>query len=562
MIAPGRLARRWLPLLVAAFLVGQLGWAAPATAAPGCPAQSRYNSYLDVSADLRPVVMVHGWNSSSSAMTEVERALTTPGAATARRVKPLYFDYRGSTTHWAAIPQIAACLAAFVHSVSGKYEDAGGDGRVVVVAHSMGGLAVRFASSSTYTTDPITPAELLGVVTLGTPNLGSPFGGLSPWSKVSQLIEALNKQDRLGVFESRDQGTDGGTCLAAHVRPDHHLPAGCAMPPYLASPFRMSQIAGSVTIDRSLFGVHLYDIPLGSDGVVPVPSASGYVTSAPGDPPFGGVTDSTQINCRTGFDGVFSAMIAGIVTAGGLSTKSPELAALATRSAVSLVNDFETFSDLQNDDLGLGLAAFLGYSTLRAPCGHVNLTRDPASLDAVVQKVAAHLDAAGPPPGAVTLGLGGALDDLGIFAPADQVMAHLTKALGKPDQVQEGSMCEAGGPAGRRVTWQDLTVLFVADGAAYLAGSEPDPGAGGPIAVGWEYWLNKTGTDRLKLLTEEGVGLGSSADDVRAAFPDLQDGEDYGGAYGQVFRGDFSNLTFTFDHDRVVAMTSGGACGE
>jgi hypothetical protein len=325
-------------------------------------------------------------------MTDVERALAASGAATSGRVKPLYFDYRSETTHWPSLPQIASCLADFVHEVSAKYGDAGGDGRVVVVAHSMGGLAVRFATSGKYAANPITPAQLLGVVTLGTPSLGSPFGGLSPWSEVSQLIEALNKHDRLGVFESRDQGTDGGACLAAHSKPDHHMPPKCAVPPYLPVPFRMSQIAGDTTIDRSLFGIHLYDIPLFSDGVVPVPSAHGYVASAPGDAPYGGYTDSDEVQCRTGFDGVWSAMMAGIVTAGGLSLKSPALARLATRSAISLVNDFETFAGLQNDDMGLGLAAFLGYTTVRSSCGHVNLTRDRASLDAMVRMVAAHLD--------------------------------------------------------------------------------------------------------------------------------------------------------------------------
>jgi pimeloyl-ACP methyl ester carboxylesterase len=550
-------------VLAVTLLATQLAGADLASAAPGCPGQSQYNSFADVSGEQRPVVMVHGWNSSSSSMTDVERALTASGATTSGRAKPLYFDYRSETTHWASLPQIAACLADFVHEVSAKYDDAGGDGRVVVVAHSMGGLAARFAASGKYTANPITPAQLLGVVTLGTPSLGSPFGGLSPWSQVSQLIERLNEHDRLGVFESRDQGSDGGTCLAAHSKPDHRMPPKCAVAPYLPTPFRMSQIAGDATIDRGLFGIHLYDIPLFSDGVVPVPSAHGYVASAPGDAPYGGYTDSAEVRCSTGFDGVWSAMMAGIITAGGLSLKSPALARLATRSAISLVNDFETFANLQNDDMGLGLAAFLGYTTLRSSCGHVNLTRDRASLDAMVRMVAAHLDS-GPerPTGAVTLGLGGTFDGTGLFAPEAEVMSFLIGRLGEPDDVADGGMCEAGGPAGRRVTWEDLTVLFVDDGAAYLSGSQPALDVQGPIAVGWEYWRIKTGADRLQLRTEEGLGLGAPLSDVRAAYPDAEVGEDYAGVYARVFRGDFSGMTFTFADDALVAISSGGGCGE
>lgn len=559
-----RFLRRLAVLLAASVLATQVAGVGPALAAPGCPAQSRYNSFADVSGGQRPVVMVHGWNSSSSSMTDVERALTASGAKTSGRVKPLYFDYRSKATHWAALPQIAACLADFVHEVSARYEGAGGDGRVVVVAHSMGGLAARFASNGTYAANPITPGELLGVVTLGTPSLGSPFGGLAPWSEVSQLVETLNEHDRLGVFESREQGTDGGTCLAVHRKPAHRMPPKCAVAPYLSTPFRMSQIAGDTTIDRSLFGIHLYDIPLSSDGVVPLSSAYGYLGSAPGDAPLGGYTDSVEVDCRTGFDGVWSAMMAGIVTAGGLSLNSPALALLATRSAAGLVNDFETFDDLQNDGMGLGLAAFLGYTTLRSPCGHVNLTRDRAALDAMVRMVSAHLASVPrrPAAGVVTLGLGGAFDGTAVFAPESEVMSLLTRRLGAPDDVERGGMCETGGPAGRRVTWENLTVLFVDDGAAYLSGSQPALDVRGPIAVGWEYWRIKTGADRLRLRTDKGLGLGASLSDVRTAYPDAEVGEDFAGVYARVFRGDFSNITFTFADDVVVAVSSGGGCGE
>jgi hypothetical protein len=175
------------------------------------------------------------------------------------------------------------------------------------------------------------------------------------------------------------------------------MPPGCAVAPYLPSSYRVSQLAGDVTIERSLFGLHLYDIPLYSDGVVPVPSAHRYGQSAAGEPDYPGFVESDEVECRVGFDGVFSAAAAGLVAAGGAYSRRAELAVLATRSAVSLVNDFETFDALQAEGLSVGLVAFLGYATKMSSCGHVNLTRDAASLSTMVRYVAGAADALGDP---------------------------------------------------------------------------------------------------------------------------------------------------------------------
>ncbi|UOY01846.1 hypothetical protein [Blastococcus sp. PRF04-17] len=183
---------------------------------------------------------------------------------------------------------------------------------------------------------------------------------------------------------------------------------------------------------------------------------------------------------------------------------------------------------------------------------------DPRAARVVADAIRALVPASG----SVTLSLGGTFEGTDLFAPEDDVMAFLTERLGPPDDVFDRAMCEMGAPPGRRVTWGNLTVLFVDDGNAYLAGSLPPLDRPGPIAVGWEYWRIKTGGDAQGLRTDEGIGLGASLDDVTAAYPDAQVGEDFAGTYAQVFRGDFSGVTFSFADGEVVAISSGGGCGE
>jgi hypothetical protein len=85
------------------------------------------------------------------------------------------------------------------------------------------------------------------------------------------------------------------------------------------------------------------------------------------------------------------------------------------------------------------------------------------------------------------------------------------------------------------VTWGNLTVLFVDDGAAYLEAQHPRDERRRTDFGRWEYWLIKTGTEVQGMQTTEGIGIGSSLDDVTAAYPDAQVGEDYGGTYAELF---------------------------
>jgi hypothetical protein len=109
--------------------------------------------------------------------------------------------------------------------------------------------------------------------------------------------------------------------------------------------------------------------------------------------------------------------------------------------------------------------------------------------------------------GTVQLGLGGTFEGTNLFASEDLVMSFLTQRLGPPDDIFDRGMCEGGGAADRRVTWGNLTVLFVDDGAAYLEAQHPRDERRRTDFGLWEYWLIKTGTDVQGMQTTEGVGL-------------------------------------------------------
>jgi pimeloyl-ACP methyl ester carboxylesterase len=132
-----------------------------------------------------PVLAVHGFASSARAWDGDQRApfsdrlayLDPGGVASAadgtfetRLVPP--FDYGPVSTEWVTEPKIGRALAERIVCIAEESKRVGGPGVVIVVAHSMGGLAARLASSMTV--DGRRVAERIGlVVTVGTPNLGS-----------------------------------------------------------------------------------------------------------------------------------------------------------------------------------------------------------------------------------------------------------------------------------------------------------------------------------------------------------------------------------------------------
>ncbi|MCG8917498.1 hypothetical protein L6E12_17070 [Actinokineospora sp. PR83] len=130
-----------------------------------------------------PVVVVHGWTGKSTHDDKREGAfshkidLTTNQLGTVQAARSLVgqfqrnpgaavftFDYHQRSANWVDDAQIGPALGAAIdclHEASGE--------KVIVVAHSMGGLATRHALGQ----EPGRADKVSSVVTFGTPNTGS-----------------------------------------------------------------------------------------------------------------------------------------------------------------------------------------------------------------------------------------------------------------------------------------------------------------------------------------------------------------------------------------------------
>ena len=310
-----------------------------------------------VAPSTQPVVFVHGLNADASAWAPMTSILK--GRTDAKRYTFLTFDYQYLHSSWASHPGIAACLARFIHQVSA----AAGGQKVLVVAHSMGGLAIRFASDSdsvdTITGDPLSgpipPGMLRGVVTIDTPALGSPFGGPVTSGVLSTYLA------NAGVGQVKDAPNDAIRCLAEHGQ-NSDLAPPCRTAPYLPAGVPLHQISGNIIFNRPMFGTSI-SAPLGSDGIVGVASQDGYHGSGPGGTQDPGTTVTTYDRpCLT------------TVGAGGLLG----LTGLAAAGLVALVGSVGVaVAGAPEGAVGIGVASsaaafsaisYYGYST--SQCGH------------------------------------------------------------------------------------------------------------------------------------------------------------------------------------------------
>jgi hypothetical protein len=138
-----------------------------------------------------PVLLVHGLGAASTFFTEpnqwTKQAGTQPLAAAimnalGNSVSISEFDYNNaktqSATDWVNNPLIGPALATRINCLAAASRRGGGPGKVIIIAHSMGGLAVRCAVDAACAGSAPANASLIGLeITLGTPNLGT-FPGL------------------------------------------------------------------------------------------------------------------------------------------------------------------------------------------------------------------------------------------------------------------------------------------------------------------------------------------------------------------------------------------------
>lgn len=290
-----------------------------------------------------PVVLVHGWTSSSEGMRRTAEELST---RLGEEYTLLQFDYRNRSTEWPD-GETADCLARFVvaaWTAAGKHE------KVVVVGHSMGGIAARFAAVKAV--DGVSVASVLaGVVTLGTPHQGSPWGGTD--------VAALLEQIRPGTVPTH--GSSAATCLA----PIDRRSRNCAGPPYLPANVRITQIATQISVKRTLFNLGFVkqeaEIMLWGDGIVTQDSAAGYLGSPPGPRPQTRIELET-VSCQYSSDYLMSARFgaklgsrggpvgaiigAEIATLGHVMADAAALDALERRRPTPAIVELSTYAAL------------------------------------------------------------------------------------------------------------------------------------------------------------------------------------------------------------------------
>lgn len=268
-------ARLLIVVLTTLVVIGSAVVAAPAAGAAdlSCPADLANARPVPPKDATHPVVLVHGLNSSPDAFTKMKASLEQKLDS---RYWVTTFSYASLASTWASHPGIAACLADYIHQVSGS----AGGAKVFVVAHSMGGLAIRFATDTGRASNPVKPKELAGVVTIDTPTLGSPFGGVVG-DVGNPVIEAVTKPKK--VPQVPGSPGDAIDCLAPHD-PGHDLKMSCGTAPYLPDGVPLHQISGDIVLEQPLFGV-VQHRDLRSDGIVGVESADGYTRSGPSTDP-------------------------------------------------------------------------------------------------------------------------------------------------------------------------------------------------------------------------------------------------------------------------------------
>ncbi len=325
------------------------------------------------SAASRPVIFIHGWNGSPMQDTANKIMKQFSNG----QIQPFVFDYSEWSANWPTNPNIAPCLADYVNAVSDAYKQSGGDGKVILVAHSMGGIAIRYATDKRYVNKPI-PGEIIPyIITLDTPYLGSPLGG----GDIAKTIEMTPSLFGGGASHGGTLSSNGSKCLAKHANIDI-LPNGCGNLQPLPKGIDLTQIAGNVTVIRSIFGLPLYKIPLNNDGIVPVPSQQGYQdsTSSSDDYQGGTTLHIMNENCSVDSGALVAASQTLMIALFPINLKS---------FMFNSVFDYITLQDLQNDKLNdVEMSYYFAVAQSKdAKCGHSSMLTNQSTMNKITEVI-------------------------------------------------------------------------------------------------------------------------------------------------------------------------------
>lgn len=222
--------------------------------------------------DRVPVVQVHGLDSDSEIWDSMGEELEE-----INEIFPERFDYRAASKEWVTHEDIGPKLARFIDCLAQASIEGGGKGKVIILAHSMGGLATRYAVNEAVG-DRLVADEVGLVITIGTPHWGSDIAQLCEW---------------FGFMPK----CDGSAPLA--MKPGSEELVNL---PEFPDSIPVRAIAGDVTIHDELFNAE-YTLDLDSDSVVGIDSATAfYSETGVGD-------DKRRFECDGKYDRVFIAIL-------------------------------------------------------------------------------------------------------------------------------------------------------------------------------------------------------------------------------------------------------------
>jgi hypothetical protein len=223
-----------------------------------------------------PVLFVHGLFGSPSAWKDMEPAV--------KAVPDLYFDstfdYSTVNGHWVDYPAIGPALATRIACLATSSREAGGSGKVILVGHSMGGLATRWAATEAKNSTEV--ANDIGLaVTIGTPNGGSAWAypASAVWDSICWPASQLSGNDNIC---DQMNALHGLRNFSSQIEKLPKWPSGITV----------EAIAGNVSLAMPT-GLITVPMAMGGDLVVSKLSALKYTAQ----PNFGG--GSATISCTS-----------------------------------------------------------------------------------------------------------------------------------------------------------------------------------------------------------------------------------------------------------------------